>query len=73
MNHTAAATAALEELERATRNFRPFASAREGYAVILEELDEAWDAIKANEIGKACAEMTQVAAMALRFLVDMQP
>ena len=73
MNAAAAATAALEELERATKKFGPFASAHEGYAVILEELDEAWDAIKANEIDKACAEMTQVAAMALRFLVDIPP
>lgn len=73
MNDTAAATAALEELARARENFPPFNSAHEGYAVILEELDEAWEAIKVNNIEAARQEIVQVAAMALRFLVDVTP
>ena len=59
------------ELDRATSKFGPFNSAHEGYAVILEELDEAWDEIKRNNQEAATREMVQVAAMALRFLVDV--
>lgn len=67
---------AVKELERATELHGPFRSAHEGYAVILEELDELWDIIKGvksftdrpSELKK---EATQVAAMALRFLVNL--
>jgi hypothetical protein len=58
------------ELERAQANYSPFTSAHEGWAKTWEELDEAWDALRADDIGKARKEMTQVAAMATRFLVD---
>jgi hypothetical protein len=37
------------ELERARKKFPPLASAHEGYAVILEELDELWDIIKQKQ------------------------
>lgn len=60
------------ELERARQKHGPMRSAHEGYAVILEELDEAWDEIKRNDIVRAREEMIQVAAMALRFLIDVQ-
>ncbi len=60
----------LDELQRATGKFGPFNSAHEGYAVILEELDEAWTEIKRNNLSAAQAEMVEVAAMALRFLVE---
>jgi RNAse (barnase) inhibitor barstar len=68
----------IAELKRATEKFGEFQSCHEGYAIILEELDELWDVIKNNE-GK-CGEMkryrlmeeaTQVAAMAIRFIYDM--
>lgn len=63
----------VEELERARDAFpKPFNSMHEGYAVILEELDEAWAEIKGNNSVLARAEMVQVAAMALRFLEDCQ-
>jgi len=41
--------------------------------VILEELDELWDEIKSNRgrMPAAMAEARQVAAMALRYLVDL--
>lgn len=61
------------ELARARRKFpRKQASAHEGFAVLLEEVDELWDAIKANE-GKERlrAEAVQVAAMAIRFLEEV--
>jgi len=37
-----------EELERAESKFAPFNSAHEGYAVLLEEVDELWDVVKLN-------------------------
>lgn len=62
-----------DELIEATKRFGPMASAHEGYAVILEELDEMWDEVKANSTKRAREEAVQVAAMATRFLIDVQP
>ena len=59
------------ELERAERQFPAFHSGHEGYAVIREELDELWEAVKRDDIEHARLEAVQVAAMALRFLVDL--
>lgn len=60
-----------DELRCATEKFDKFNSAHEGYAVTLEELDEVWEAIKNNDIIKAKIEMIQVAAMAIRFVLDV--
>ena len=61
----------LQEHERACEKFKPFNNPHEGYAVILEELDELWDAIKRNNpTGLLAEEAIQVGAMALRFLTD---
>lgn len=60
----------VRECRAASEKFSPFTSDHEGYAVILEELDEAWDAIKRDDHGDAAQEMVQVGAMALRFLLD---
>lgn len=61
------------ELKEATRKFGNFNSTHEGYAVILEELDELWDAIKDKEknVEDLEREAIQVGAMALRFLIDL--
>ena len=50
-----------------------FHSGHEGYAVIKEEVDELWDEIKEQHASPAClrTEAVHVAAMALRFLVDV--
>lgn len=65
----------LEELDQATADNEPFNSAHEGYAVILEELDELWDEVKRPAFirdNKALKEeAVQVAASALRFLIDV--
>lgn len=61
-----------EEFNRATRKFGSFNSGHEGFAVIREELDELWDAVKANDLPHACEEAKQVAAMALRFIHDLK-
>lgn len=61
-----------DELVIATHKFGPFASTHEGWAVIREELDELWEAVKRNDIAQARREAVQVAAMAVRFLVDIE-
>lgn len=63
--------AADAELRDATGKFGPFASAREGYAVILEEVDEMRVEVMHGPPVRAREEATQVAAMAMRFLVDI--
>jgi NTP pyrophosphatase (non-canonical NTP hydrolase) len=68
--------AASQELARATGIHRhKFNSAHEGYAVILEELDELWDEVKKNgqtrDMQKMRDEAIQVAAMAMRFVIDV--
>lgn len=60
-----------DELRRAQSDFPAFNSAHEGYAIIEEEVDELWDAVKRNEPENAHGEAVQVAAMALRFLLDL--
>jgi molybdopterin biosynthesis enzyme len=63
----------LAELERAQGLFPPFHSAHEGYAVLLEEVDELKETVfkKGFTSADQCQEAQQVAAMALRFLVDL--
>jgi len=64
-----------EELAKATAKFGPQRSAHEGYAILKEEVDELWDEIKKNDkvrdVKKMRAEAMQVAAMAIRFMVDV--
>ncbi|TKB87567.1 MAG: hypothetical protein E8D43_00880 [Nitrospira sp.] len=60
------------EYSQARKKHRPMHSAHEGYAVLKEEVDEMWDAIKANDIPHARREALQVAAMALAFLCEVQ-
>jgi len=63
------------ELTKATQKHGALASPHEGYAVILEELDELWDEIKKQhpDPDALAKEAAQVAAMGLRFLVDCVP
>jgi hypothetical protein len=61
------------ELSMAIRKHGPMRGAHEGYAVILEELDELWDEIKRQKIDAEAMrkEAVQVAAMAMRFVMDV--
>lgn len=61
-----------EEVLRAARKHgaRPFASPHEGYGVLLEELDEFWDEVKANNAAAAIDEVTQVGAMAAYYVMS---
>ncbi len=65
----------IGEYQRAVESNDSFHSAHEGYAVILEELDELKEEVwkkKANRVRKKMyKEAMQVAAMALRFMVDI--
>ena len=68
--------AVLDEFRKATRKFGRFHNAHEGYAVLLEEVDELWEAVKLNQNNperedRIMSEATQVAAMAIRLLHDV--
>lgn len=71
----------LVELDRAVDCFDPFASAHEGYAILKEEVDELWELVKRkgdlpNGTSRHEAmrrEACQVAAMAVRFMLDVTP
>ena len=67
-----AINAIQEEFLRAAEKFAKFNSPHEGAAVIMEEWHELWDEVKANNRVKARAEAVQLAAMALRFIVDIK-
>ncbi len=62
-----------EELRSARMKHAPMNGAHEGYAIILEELDELWDLVKAQKPDKTRmrGEALQVAAMAARFVEDL--
>ena len=67
------ANEAAAELLRAQSKHGPMKSGHEGYAVILEELDELWDEVKTRKpsVHAMREEAIQVAAMALRFVHDV--
>jgi hypothetical protein len=62
-----------QEVMRARGKHPVFNSAHEGYAVLLEEVDELWTEIKIRQRDplRLRAEAVQVAAMAVRFLTDV--
>lgn len=63
-----------DELEKATSEWGCMASYHEGYAVIKEELDELWSEIKGKQKKENLEkEAVQIAAMAIRFLLDLIP
>ncbi len=63
------------EVMKALVNWPPFNSAHEGYAVLLEEVDElkehVWVNQKKRDLEKMRKEAIQVAAIAVRFLNDV--
>jgi hypothetical protein len=61
-----------DEYFRARAKHGPMNSSHEGYAVLLEEVDEMWDAIKAHDLEHAKKECLQVAAMALAFFMEVK-
>lgn len=66
----------LEEVLRAKTMFKTnFQNQHEGYAVILEELDELWQEVKKNQknydIAAQRKEAIQCAAMCIRFITEL--
>lgn len=65
-----------KEVVFASENYRPIKSAHEGYAIIKEEFDELWEAVKKiknpDEINVEMEiEAIHTAAMCVRFLMDL--
>lgn len=63
------------EHSRAVNNHVSLHSLHEGYAVILEELDELWDQVRKRDGDRdnaaILAELVQIAAMAARTAIDL--
>lgn len=63
------------EVMMAKQKFPKFNSAHEGFAVLLEEVDElkahVWTNQKRRDIKQMRKEAIQVAAMAMRFILDV--
>ncbi len=68
-------TAVENELRRAVNLHGGMKSCHEGYAVILEEVDELWEHVRLKDKLRKKSEMRleaiQIAAMAARFVVDL--
>jgi len=64
-----------DELVKARKNHGPQASYHEGYAVLLEEVDELWDEVKKKSSnrnhGDTLAELVQIAACAQKMAEDV--
>lgn len=59
-----------EEMLQASKVHGGFRTMHEGYAVMLEEVDEVWDEVRRGNRIAASSEALQAAAMALRFVID---
>lgn len=70
----------LNEIDREVKHARslhpkPFNSSHEGYAVLIEEVDELWDEVRkprhARDLVNMRREAIQIAAVAVRFVEDL--
>ena len=75
MKKAAVSAEVVIELERAMAQYAAMHSPHEGWAIILEELEELWDEVKVRDdqrsVERMRAEAVQVAAMAMRFIIDI--
>jgi NTP pyrophosphatase (non-canonical NTP hydrolase) len=66
---------AADQCVDAMENWPAFNSAHEGYAVLFEEVDELWDEVrkkqKNREVSLMKKEALDIAAMAIRFAVEV--
>lgn len=71
--HKAILAEVMEEITKARFRFSPMKSGHEGYAILLEEVDELWTEIKAKEPDwiKTRKEAIQVAAMAICLVAEV--
>jgi hypothetical protein len=74
LQHSADLREILGEVASARANWPPFNSAHEGFAVLLEEVDElkahVWTNQKRRDLPAMRKEAMQVAAMAIRFMQE---
>lgn len=74
MKRADAVEAIITEYLEASRRYSAFHSAHEGFAVLMEEMDElkaeVWKNDKARDMRRMRKEAIQVGAMALRFILD---
>ncbi len=72
---TAISDDVYRELMAALERWPAWNSAHEGYAVLLEEVDELWEHVKSKQSKRDLramrAEAIQVAAMAIRFALQV--
>ena len=65
----------VREFAEISGKFKPFNSAHEGYGVLAEEVEELWEEIRKKrsmrDKGRMWNEAKQVAAVAMRFMVDL--
>lgn len=63
------------EVHRAIAKYPPMNSAHEAWAVLFEEVDELWEEVRAKQGERSLeamrTECIQVAAMAVRFAMDI--
>ena len=64
-----------EVIRAQAKHPRPFSSLHEAHSVLREEFDEFWDEVKKQHTDKSATrtELVQVAAMAVRALVELLP
>jgi hypothetical protein len=64
--------AVWDELQRSLTEYpQIWRSLEEGVMVLGEKIDDLWDEVRGNHIGRARAEAAQVGAMAVRFIADL--
>lgn len=73
--HRTAGEDAQKEIARAIELWPPFSSAHEGFAILLEEVDElkahVWTNQRRRNLSEMRKEAIQVATMALRFAAEV--
>jgi len=67
------ASEVVQEIRRARQQHDPMRGAHEGYALLLEEVDELWAEVKdrRRDLRAMRAEAIQIAAMAIAFAVEV--
>jgi hypothetical protein len=62
-----------DEVSRVLRKQpRPLSSPHKGYAFIRDRLDELWAQVRGDDRSRAREQAIQVAAMAVRFIIDIK-